>query len=385
MRCYFAFLQFVLLFSSCSSASHEPQAGVEEIVIDPEKVEPYLNLSEILDDSIEIIPLETNDECLISTIKRLEFYRDRIYVADEVSGNLLEFTSTGRYQRTVGRKGNGPGEYIRLDDFAFKGDSVIVLDGRVKKYVIYDLYSDLFREVPYDTWHLESLSFGNNVIYQILNHSKTGYGHSNLLKFDLGSGKVLSSALSFDARDEYKSGYGLMRCASRFDDDTAMLILPLSDTIYTVKEDTIYTSYLIRFTSRNLPADLDVKQDDIFRYVHRNNYLKGLGYLQASTNFLLGYYADKGWFRYILYDKRTSDCKVGEWFYLCDWGNLMVFRFCTLGNDGFCFYQEAETLLTNWKTAREKCTNVYKEKIDKLVASLTEDSNPVLFKTRFKE
>ena len=49
-----------LLFGGCFSSSDKyvPNEGLNEILIDPEVVEEYLDLSEILQDSIEIIPLE---------------------------------------------------------------------------------------------------------------------------------------------------------------------------------------------------------------------------------------------------------------------------------------------------------------------------------------
>ena len=60
-----------------------------EILIDPENFSVDLDLSEILDDSIEIIPLETTEECLISKINRIEFYQDKIFVSDKANAKIL--------------------------------------------------------------------------------------------------------------------------------------------------------------------------------------------------------------------------------------------------------------------------------------------------------
>lgn len=74
-----------LLFGGCFSSSDKyvPNEGLNEILIDPEVVEEYLDLSEILQDSIEIIPLETTEQCLISDIKQIELYKDKIFVSDK--------------------------------------------------------------------------------------------------------------------------------------------------------------------------------------------------------------------------------------------------------------------------------------------------------------
>ena len=52
----------------------------QSILIDPDKVKDFIDLTPLLRDSVEIIPLETKDECLLSEIERIEFYKDRIFV-----------------------------------------------------------------------------------------------------------------------------------------------------------------------------------------------------------------------------------------------------------------------------------------------------------------
>ena len=45
----------------------------QSILIDPDKVKDFIDLTPLLRDSVEIIPLETKDECLLSEIERIEF------------------------------------------------------------------------------------------------------------------------------------------------------------------------------------------------------------------------------------------------------------------------------------------------------------------------
>lgn len=129
-----------------------------EILIDPENFSVDLDLSEILDDSIEIIPLETTEECLISKINRIEFYQDKIFVSDKANAKIFVFTSEGKYLKSIGTQGGGPGEYSFLGDFTLKGDSVVIQDRYNSKYIAYDLYSNAYREIPYDMPHLEIVS-----------------------------------------------------------------------------------------------------------------------------------------------------------------------------------------------------------------------------------
>ena len=92
----------ISFFGGCSGGSHKTaiQGDIVEILIDPENFSVDLDLSEILDDSIEIIPLETTEECLISKINRIEFYQDKIFVSDKANAKIFVFTSEGKYLKS---------------------------------------------------------------------------------------------------------------------------------------------------------------------------------------------------------------------------------------------------------------------------------------------
>lgn len=377
-------LSFLFVFGGCYSSSDKyvPDKSVEEIRIDPEKIEEYLDLSEVLDDSIEIVSLESNENCLISAINQIELYKDKIYVADNANAKIFVFTTTGHFLNSIGRQGMGPGEYSYMGNFIFKGDSVVIQDLYRNKYIVYDLYGNPYREIPYDVYHREMVSFGNTG-YLICNYEGSGLGNYNLFKFDLTTSKIVAPEIPFDRKQMDKSGYGLRRYASKCGDE-ATLIYPLNDTIYTVKEDSVYPSYVVHFTSRNLPEDLDVDKDMLFRFVRKNRYLKGFEYLQNSQDYLLGYYSDDS-FKYFIYDKKSATIRVGKWFKIGLFGNMIFHHFYTTANGELYLLQDAEIFSFNWKSLRANCTNsYYREKIDSIVKRIGDDSNPILFKCKFR-
>lgn len=63
--------------------------------------------------SVETIPLETNDSCLLSG-RAYVLYADDHDIFVSSSHEIFHFTSDGTFLNTVGRKGNGPGEYAML-------------------------------------------------------------------------------------------------------------------------------------------------------------------------------------------------------------------------------------------------------------------------------
>ena len=91
-------------------------------------------------DTMELIPLETNDENMIGEITRLIFYDDKYYVRATngmQNGQLFVFDKTGNYLRKIGKKGGGPGEYLEFKDFTITHDGKIVL-ADYQRLLIYD-------------------------------------------------------------------------------------------------------------------------------------------------------------------------------------------------------------------------------------------------------
>lgn len=92
-----------------------------------------INLSSI-GNEIKYIPLETNPECYVQTIEKVEFSERYIFV-NEVR-RLLQFTKDGKFIRQIGTQGRGPGEYISVGDFCIdeqKGE-VYIIDGKLLTY-----------------------------------------------------------------------------------------------------------------------------------------------------------------------------------------------------------------------------------------------------------
>lgn len=55
------------------------------------------DFNKILDTTFRVIPLATNDECLISNIDRLEIVDGKFYIMDHMSQSVYVFNPDGSY------------------------------------------------------------------------------------------------------------------------------------------------------------------------------------------------------------------------------------------------------------------------------------------------
>lgn len=91
-------LAFITCVGCADSKINLVQNEVSDIIIDPDQVGFDLDISDILVDSIEIIKLETNDNCLIGKIGKISFADQFIFVSDpDVARKLYMFDKSGKF------------------------------------------------------------------------------------------------------------------------------------------------------------------------------------------------------------------------------------------------------------------------------------------------
>ena len=157
----YLFLIFTLVLLGCASNKSQQLPDNDSIPIinlsdDVLKVES-LPLSEAAS-KVEVIPLEMTDKSLIGEIAKLQVTDDNIWIesyGDE--RRLFRFSRSGKYLNKVGMIGQGPQEYIRMDDFCIDnirkevyivtttcGIKVYDFEGKFKRIATNILVDDMF-------------------------------------------------------------------------------------------------------------------------------------------------------------------------------------------------------------------------------------------------
>lgn len=124
------FLFILCAIISCNNRDQTRFNKLETIDLDEGlKNKKELVLSQIATD-IQYIPLETKEECLITSVSQVFAFKNKIIVFDERQRNIYLFENTGKFIRKIGKKGVGPGEYNEAFRVSFndKDSSILVKD-----------------------------------------------------------------------------------------------------------------------------------------------------------------------------------------------------------------------------------------------------------------
>ena len=105
----------ILFFFLFSCATKNKREDLVEINIEPNKAGKYEIIDFIQD--VQFIPLQTNDLSLIKAIREIKADNNHWYISDLSHFPIKLFDKKGLFVSEVGKKGNGPGEFVDILDF----------------------------------------------------------------------------------------------------------------------------------------------------------------------------------------------------------------------------------------------------------------------------
>ena len=144
----YSFRLFILLISlwSCSfnktkMDSADQLLNVSENSLDANYFRSHFEVA-------EIIPIQTNDTILISDIKKVIRYKNKIILLSGAQGHVFIIdATTGRFEGEINKRGRGPGESRKILDIAFYEElEQIIIFNDYSKLLFFDIEGEYLYE-----------------------------------------------------------------------------------------------------------------------------------------------------------------------------------------------------------------------------------------------
>ena len=254
-------LLFCWMFVALSCLPTEQKLSIPALEADVTSNEE-LKLSEYFE-NFRMLKLPT--DTVMGDIEKIKYEKNRIYISDGQA--LFIFSDEGKLLSCFKKKGQGPDEYSRIDDFRVDGETITVLDGNQQKLFTYDHSGNAVstRNLEYHAQAISPMVDNSFFLYNGFDSShklhsiKDGEEDSTYLAVDENQAKYLFIFAHHNFYQHQKSIY---------------FFQPVNDTIYeSVDGGGINPSFYVDFKGKNMPASFferpykDIKEffDELFK------------------------------------------------------------------------------------------------------------------------
>ena len=319
----------VMLLSACAGKNVEQPVTDEVEPMEPEYpitvpfevgvgVEREIKLSDIAD-SVQYVPLETNDKCLIDFINSGKVVKTGKYWFVSSNTRLYQYTADGKFVRNIGSRGGGPGEFNYFQQIDVNEDTGLIFmlttSGKVNVYematgkFLYDI------KIPDKETAQFAMLNDTLVVAFMLNSSgqqkeriyisgQKGNILNTFYRSDLFEVKSGTRWLMMSGIDRYMFRYKDLICYKEF----------YNDTLFVVTEKELQPRYVFDLGKYSIPIDCRMEACDgdwktyntVAAPYIRNQVIETDSLLFMPYNYWAG---EKQRERHmVLYDKKTKEC-----------------------------------------------------------------------------
>ena len=369
-----------MLLLSCHHASQK--GHTVSVRIDPDEAENSIAADEWLDTAgCALIPL-ADTEKPITNATRLKTHGGKIYIQDEETNCLHVFHADGTLDFSIDRRGKAGNEYLWISDFHVTDERLYLLDHIGQKILECDTLGRFIRKRDIDGYYANGIFATDEALFLVNEGSTPEAGAFHVFQFDR-EGTFRNKFIPFNpdrgfgSSKEYDTDGqgGLLFCQAP--DDTVFLVTPKGCT----------PLVHIDFGRHALPEEyhhlnlLEIMRKGLYRqYVTGINRIFGNGKLV----FLQYHYGDD--WNWIVYDRerqevvkhgRTLDVNHTYRIELCEFAmeDGYVYEICP----AFDFLMHVEHFMPRISPEPR-----YRKELKETAARLTDVSNPVLVRYKFK-
>ncbi|MBE0675204.1 MAG: 6-bladed beta-propeller [Bacteroidales bacterium] len=187
--------------------------------------------SDILD-VVKLIRLETNEECLIGSVGKVQFVGGMYYLLDDYTARnaIHVFDTQGNHVHSLKRIGRGPGEYKDILDFDVDISKNLFILNSIGNIIEYDSLLQYKRTINQEI-AIRTISVYNGLIIGIAHGDTYKNPQGRLLHFLSSDGRSLSGLMRYS---QGSSNYNNRRSTLTKSKDKLYVNIPFSPIIYSI-------------------------------------------------------------------------------------------------------------------------------------------------------
>lgn len=370
-----------LINSSCNKAKEDSRAQYsnhDTKVSISDKNESVL-ISQVVD-SVQMIPLETSSKCLVSRIKQIIVFNERIFVCSEGSYDRVHmFDLNGNFICEVGTIGKSPGEFLEvtqmgIDEFR---NRMFILDLRSRRINYYSREGEFLESTKTKVLFRKMQFITEN---KIALYANSGYNPS--IKDNQNMQLIITDRkfkpISFDFPlpcnrkiFNYSNNLNLTK-----QNGIVHLFPMFSDSIFTVSDDSLSLKYTIdNGVKQKLKVNTTMTTNDFKKLSRKYNRFDGF-FSDLTKYALFAYFAKDVPEKQVLLDKETGKSRTIQTKSLSSWVDVFFSRPFFSYDDKLVSALNSYHLCVNRKDL-VTIGDIPASVVQKLEA-LSENSNPVI-------
>ncbi|MFL1011685.1 6-bladed beta-propeller [Flavisericum labens] len=335
-------------------------------------------------DSCWYIPLETKDESVFGHIDKIIIEDEYIFILDSRNtGNLFVFSMDGDFVFKINKKGKGPQEYTRINDFTIDSDNknIIIHDDRLAKLFYFNFEGSFVKTVK-TSFRFANLCKQNNIMYYLLGNRSNLHlpilNNKSLIKSNEG---LINTYNTYDIKNEVNLKL------SKFDqfyysgNHLSFTIPVTKNFIYNIEKGEVKPTYQLNFGKKNITKLISQKLKDYKSYYKATkdldfNMFIGTHFETKSKLFIQ--YVENSKYRNLFFDKVTGNTILWERFVSDDIHTAgdIVSHYAIYEEDIFVNFKEPSVFVNTLKNINK--IDFKSARVKELCKTLNKTDNPVL-------
>lgn len=256
-------------------------------------------ISEIAKD-IQYVWLETSEECLIGNVDKVMIDNDLIFIYNKKQ--FLIFNVTGKFERSIGRVGKGPGEYLRIMDFTINSSEkkIYIYDSDQRKVLSFNYNGDFNSEFKINSYPTCITCVDDKYLALLWVKPDFIRNENYGLSYYTFDGKLICKEFNREEENAEESMPSTFLTRLNYYCDTLTYWEVNLDVIYRIDKDKkMIPRYKIDYTKNTDSKDMSKISQDVFRFSH---------FLETEKNlfFLKGVYNNR--IKHLIFNKQTKEC-----------------------------------------------------------------------------